>query len=213
MRKVESYAPYTIGDYPRKGEHDLRNSLREYLTLRKSAIATYDQGVLVCFAGVPSAGKSSLSISIAQSFNFPRVATHEMTELIDPARGMSRRYRRNLILNEYLAFLQDLPFGGCLVFDKGNDRDFDFYNHMKMIFNGSLFLIAIDIQQDNAIKRKKARDRGQKDVNVPNIDECFRQYAEFVEEYRSDISIRVNGDDPLETNINLISQALSNYLM
>lgn len=207
----QEYNPHRTG-WEDRVDNGVVISLQDYLEGKRLQMPTLGSGVIVSFVGIPAAGKTTLSEILNIRMQFPRVAYGDMKSIINPKGTLDRQLRRDAILGNFIPFVEGLTHGECFTYDKGNDRDPEFYEKMRSVSRGRLFLVAIDIERKVAHDRIMARNNWQPNQHVEKLDYWIEQYNRFVRQFGGDMNLRLNGSNNLEGNWSEVQRALTTFI-
>lgn len=172
-----------------------------------------DQGVLIAWTGIPSAGKTTLSEKISARYRLSIISPDKITDLIDPNLNLEKLERREIILGQVLPFIQNLPNRSSLIFDAGNDRDIDRYLRLVQSFTGLVFLVDLYLPQNTAYERIMARNGWKTNPYVTNLYQWIADYQRFVGEFGRDYSLRLDGRESIERNLQVLTEYLDPLLL
>lgn len=207
----QEYNPHRAG-WEDRVDNGVVISLQDYLEGKRLKMPTLRSGVIVSFVGIPAAGKTTLSEMLNTHMKFPRVAYGEMKNIINPEGALDRHLRRDIIWDKFIPFVGGLTHGECFTYDKGNDRDSEFYEKMRLVSGGRLFLVAIDIERKVAYDRIMARNNWQPNQHVGKLDYWIGQYNRFVRQFGGDMNLRLNGSNNLEGNWSEVQRELTTFI-
>lgn len=148
--------------------------------------------LIIMFSGTPGMGKTFLAKKLENQFQGLRISSDEVRSIFKTEKIKDKDSK---LLNDYLLWLAkrltDISPNHLIILDRSIDRTGDMYYKFAKDFGYDVFLIRLDVDRDEVVKRIKERGSSVENL-IRSLDRWWGQYERSIQLYPADYQYNNN---------------------
>lgn len=163
--------------------------------------------ILVCFAGVPTSGKSKLAQYLQAKYAATVLSNDQIRRYIDKLAPGTNWDDKQKLVHDYLSYFMQIiqnASNGLVVLDFGIERKYDEVVGLAQQYDYQMLLINFDITEDTL--RERVNNLGERsEAYKPELDRWITEHNDFTSTHQSDIELKENSNyNQVDERINML---------